>query len=109
MDVTIQARGAVFVEGQRVGSQLVNQSNMSYWSTPVRLLKTIVLQPQTEFVLWGVNEDPQPDRDGILEPNTMVEGLLIAGTLVAALRIMTSLIKPIAVLRFLPHLPLSTR
>ena len=80
-DVTIQARGSLYVSGQRVNSQLINQA-MSHWATPVRLEKTVVLQPETEYTVWGRNEDPRPDREGVLEPSTILKGVAIAGTLV---------------------------
>ena len=72
-DVTIQARGSLYVSGQRVKSQLINQA-MSHWATPVRLEKMVVLQPETEYTVWGRNEDPRPDREGVLEPSTMLKG-----------------------------------
>lgn len=80
-DVTIHARGGVYVDGQRVKSQLINQA-LSHLSTPIHLEKAVVLEPETEYVVWGVNEDPRPDQEGILEPSTIMKGIAIAGTLI---------------------------
>ena len=62
-DVTIRARGALYVGPQKVRSQLVNHTT-AYGITPVRLMEAVILEPQTEYILWGANEDAKPDGQG---------------------------------------------
>ena len=80
-DVTIRARGALYVGAQKVQSQLINQT-ASYWSTPIRLDRAAALSPRREYILWATNEEPKPHRQGMVEPNALLDGVCIAATLV---------------------------
>ena len=80
-DVTIRARGALYIGAQKVGSQLVSHA-ATYRRYPVRLEGTALLDPRTEYILWGGNAEPRPHHQGMIEPNTLLEGVCVAATLV---------------------------
>ena len=80
-DVTICAWGALYVGAQKVESQLISHA-ATYQHYLVRLEGTALLDLRTEYILWGGNTEPRPHHQGMIEPNTLLEGVCVAATLV---------------------------
>lgn len=66
-DVSIRARGSVYVKGQRVKSKIIARGQ-SHVTAAVRLENKVVLQPNTEHIVWGEVDCPYAGKEAVLTP-----------------------------------------
>lgn len=81
-DVTIRARGAIYVQNKPVQSRMISRG-MSHATSAIRLHKDVILQPHTEHIVWGEAVNPCPGKEAVLNPMYLPpQDVMVAAALV---------------------------